>query len=40
MASDISIHVFLLYKDWSFDVCEDKWIAVIDSAVSLPSVAM
>jgi len=29
MASDISIHIFLLYKDWTFDVCENEWVAIV-----------
>jgi len=29
MVSDISIHVFLLYKDWAFDVCKDERVAVV-----------
>ena len=30
MASfDISFYIFLLYKVWTFDVWEDKWVAVL-----------
>nr|WP_295400221.1 hypothetical protein [uncultured Prevotella sp.] len=29
VVSDISIHIFLLNKDWTFDVCKDERVAVI-----------
>jgi hypothetical protein len=29
IASDISIHIFFLYKDWAFDVCKDERVAVV-----------
>ena len=29
MASNVSIYVFLLYKDWAFDVCKDERVAVV-----------
>jgi hypothetical protein len=29
VASDISIHIFLLNKDWTFDVCKDERVAVV-----------
>ncbi|MEH2870187.1 hypothetical protein V7U50_01325 [Segatella copri] len=29
VASDVSIHIFLLNKDWAFDVCKDGRVAVV-----------
>ena len=29
VVSDISIHIFLLNKDWTFDVCKDERVAVV-----------
>lgn len=29
MASDISIRIFLLNKDWTFDVCKDERVAIV-----------
>jgi len=29
VVSDISIHIFLLNKDWAFDVCKDERVAVV-----------
>ena len=37
VVSDISIHVFLLYKDWAFDVCKDERVAVFLDAHPLSS---
>lgn len=40
VVSDISIHVFLLYKDWAFVVCEDKWVAVFLDAHPMSSMVV
>ena len=40
VVSDISIHVFLLYKDWAFDVCKDERVAVFLDAHPLSSMVV
>ena len=40
VVSDISIHVFLLYKDWAFDVWENERVAVLLDAHPMSSMVV